>query len=250
MGTPAFIKIIPTYNRGCLYRNGYPWNDALQQNLEDLDKRTFKSKRKKPTIIIIGGASGWGKTTLATLIGSWFQGELIDLKHQKAEGAKDFGKCLDYCMQNNKRVLLYDEAGDFSKDSVQTIVTKNINRVLDTWRTFRILLIMIAPDVGVFPNAPFDKKLPRLYINMTGGSDVQSNYDAYSYVGMSWIRFKILQLRRKHALAHIIAHSQVIPNFRGHIKEPPVWFQEYVDKSSDAGKQKEIGVAIKKIGQE
>ena len=249
MGTETFIKYIPRYTRGALYKNGYPFNNKLVENLQDLEKRTFLDRRKKPTIIIIGGASGWGKTTLATMIGSFFQKELIDLKNQKAEGAKDFGTALDYCIDNKKRVLIYDEAGDFSSDRVQTIIVKNINRILDTWRTFAVLLIMIAPDVGVFPNAPFDKKLPRLYLHLTGGNDNYSDYDAYSFVGMSWIRLNVKKLRLKHGLAHIIAHKKVIPNFRGHIKAPPLWFQDYVDASSDAGKRKEISKAIKKIGE-
>lgn len=241
----GFRSIFDKYNESCLYSNGLPFSSKLAENLEAIKKRTYYNRRRLPSMVIVDGMSGLGKTTLAALIGSYLQGEPIDLKNQKGEGYERFLECLPWCIENKKKVIIYDEAGDFERKATQTKANRAINRVFDTYRTFGIVVIVILPNVGVLDSGPFDKGIPRLLVHLFDGNDNYTEFSGYSLVGMMWVRHHMQIMARKYPIKQR-AYDRVAPNFYGHVKRPPEWFQSIIDRSSDAGKLVEIKKALTK----
>lgn len=239
-----FKQIIPRYSEGCLYPHGLPFSKELGLNLEAIKKRTYLNRRRLPSMIIIDGGSGLGKTTLATVVGSYLQGSLIDLKNQKGEGHESFLRATDWCIENKKRVVIYDEAGDFERKATQTKANRAINRVFDTYRTFGIIVILILPYLGKLDNGPFDNQIPRLLIHLFDGNDAYTSFSCYSLPGMLWIRHHLKLMERKYPIK-ARAYDRVTPNCYGHFKRPPDWLQKKIDESSDEGKVKEIKKALK-----
>lgn len=241
-----FQEIIPGYEKNCLYENGFPFTWELVLNLEDLKKRTYDNPRHLPSMIVFDGVSGYGKTSGAALVASYLQGSKIDLHKQIGQGAKNFSERVEWCIANNKRVVIYDEAGDFSRKATMTRANAAINRVFDTYRTFAIIVIVCMPDITKLDNEPFDKSIPRLLINLCEAHGTYTSFRAYSLKGMLWIRHNWKKFNNP---IKEYAYTRVIPNFRGHIKKLPDALQAEIDAISSAGKVKEINKSFKKISE-
>lgn len=241
----SFKQIVPQYQRENLYDYGLPFSEKLAENLEAIKSRTFFNIRRLPSMIIIDGGSGLGKTTLAVLIGSYLEGRLFDMR-QKGEGTDRFLEAVEFCIANKRQVVIYDEAGDFERKATMTKANRAINRVFDIYRTFGIVVIVCLPYLGKLDSGPFDNKIPRLLIHLIKGNDKYSTFAGYSLVGMLWIRHHLKVMERKYPIKER-AYSNVEPNFYGQVKRPPSWLQKQIDDSSDAGKLREFKTAIKNI---
>lgn len=240
----TFKDIIPRYDADCLYDCQLPFSKKLAENLEAIKQRTYINIRKLPSMIILDGGSGLGKTTLALVVASYLEGRQVDMK-QKGEGTARFLDAVDYCIKNRKKVVIYDEAGDFERKATQTKANRAINRVFDVYRTYGIVVIVCLPFFGKLDEGPFDNGIPRLLLHLFEGNDNYSTFKAYSLVGMLWIRHHLKMMTRKYPIK-ARAYDRVDCNFFGRLKRPPDWFQKMIDKSSDAGKERELAAAMKK----
>lgn len=239
-----YRQIIPRYSEACLYEHGLPFSKELALNLEAIKKRTYYNRRRLPSMVIIDGGSGLGKTTLAHAVASYLEEQEIDLDNQKGEGYEKFLKAAEWCIEHKKRTVIYDEAGDFERKATQTKANRAINRVFDTYRTFGIVVILILPYLGKLDNGPFDNQIPRLLIHLFEGNDNYTSFACYSLPGMLWIRHHLKMMERKYPIKSR-AYDRVTPNCYGHYKRPPDWLQDIIDRSSDAGKRQEIKKAMK-----
>lgn len=241
----TFKNIIPRYEAAALYKCNLPFSLKLAENLEEVKKRTYLNRRRLPSMITIDGGSGLGKTTLAFLIASYLEGKMIDPK-QKGEGTERFLESVEYCIAHKRKVVIYDEAGDFERKATQTKANRAINRVFDVYRTYGIVVIICLPYLGKLDNGPFENQIPRLHLNVFQGNDNYSTFRAYSLVGMLWIRHNLKIMERKYPIK-ARAYDRVDCNFYGRVKRPPDWFQALIDKSSDAGKERELSAVMKKV---
>jgi len=243
----TFKEIWPGYPQTNLYdKYNLPFSYDLAVNLEDSKERTYKNPRHKPTMIVIDGQSGTGKTSLAVLVASYLQGSPIDLDNQIGQGADNFVKCVEWAIQNGKKIVIYDEAGDFNKKATLTKANAAINRVFETYRTFGIIIIICLPNIGVLDNGPFDNGTARILINLFEGRPNYTAFRVYSLAGMLWIRHHMSQMARKYPIKQR-AYARVTPNIYGYVKKLPAWLQNKIDLTSTAGKKVELAKAFKKI---
>lgn len=80
-------------------------------------------------------ASSIGKTTLGVLCGMRVAeklGQDFNIKEQVRQGGGDFLKGMDWCVENKRSVIVYDEAGDFNTRASLTYFNQNMNRVFET----------------------------------------------------------------------------------------------------------------------
>ena len=214
-----------------LYKHGLPFSQSLEPNLDDLIDRINK---KKASLVVIDGGVGEGKTTLAIEVADNVQGRHISFKNQYAMGGLAFQEKLEICHALKLKVVIYDEAGDFSKRGSLTAFNKRLNRIFDTYRAYEILIIIILPCFNVLDNHLFDLKIPRLLLNCYGRTQKYGNYRAFSLYGMHYIKFR---MKNPKLVIKEWAYNQVNPNFRGHYLDVSVKRSIQLDKISQEGKK-------------
>lgn len=231
------ITFIMTSHR-TLYDHGLPFSQILAENVKTQIERVDS---KRASLIILDGAIGTGKTTLATEIMDYINsvrklGEVsLEIKKhpQLALGGKEFTGCFRTCHKEGLPVVTYDEAGDFSRRGAITQFNMMINRVFETYRGFKIIVIICLPNFNILDNQLFDNQIPRLLIHITGRSAKYGDFSAYSLAQMNWIRYWYDKLPKgaKHK-----CFSKVEPNFRGHFLNLPKQREKTLDKLSTFGK--------------
>lgn len=161
------------------YAHGRPIGKKLIENLDDLKERVVVNG--KAGLIIIDGNSGEGKTTLGVHIADHLNGGIVSFEEYLGMGGLDFAKKLKYAY-TEKGVFspIYDEAGDFDRRGAITGFNRFINRIFDTYRTFKKLPILILPRFWILDQPIFDKGIPRLLIHCYGRGLHQGEFKAYA----------------------------------------------------------------------
>lgn len=211
-----------------LYDNGLPFSSTLDKNLDDIKLRVEKNKA---ALIIIDGGVGEGKTTLCVHCAEYISGEEIVFKDQLAMGGSDFAKKLKICHSKGKIVVIYDEAGDFNKRASLTKFNAMLNRIFETYRAFKILVILSLPSFSVLDNSLFDKQIPRLLLHCENRSERYGNYKGYSLYRMYYIKEKMKKL-----IVKPFGYNLVEPNFRGHFLDLKPERSKELDKFTVSGK--------------
>lgn len=219
--------------------NPWPFSKALAWNLDDLDDRIFKMN--KAALVVIDGGVGEGKTTLAVHVVDYINGKHglppmdIPSKEQIGLGGVDFAKKLRLGFKKKFPVIVYDEAGDFNKRGALTRFNAMLNRTFETFRAFKILVVLCLPTLNVLDNDLFDKNIPRLGVHCSGRTMKQGHIKGYSNYRMLYIRAKMTKLVVKS-----FAYGIVEPNFYGHFKDLPADRRRQLDIMSTKGKIREL----------
>ena len=203
-----------------LYKHGLPFSQCLADNLGDLNQRV---QNKKASLIIIDGGVGEGKTTLMVecldYINSLHGHPVIELETEKkdagpqlAMGGSDFLKKLTVCHAKKLVCIGYDEAGDFSKRGSLTGFNAMLNRTFDTFRGYRILVILGLPNFNILDNNLFDNQIPRLLLHCMDRTKNSGSFAGYGLDEMNWIRYWMGKWPKHRTKAY----NNVTPNFRGH----------------------------------
>ena len=215
---------------GHIYNHGLPFSEKLGENLNDLDDRIQK---KFAALLIIDGGVGQGKTTLMVEVMDYINKlhglpeiSLDQKDHpQIAMGGEQFLKQLRVCFDKKLPVIGYDEAGDFNRRGSLTRFNAMINRTFETFRAFKILVILSLPSFHVLDNDLFDKNIPRMLLHLENRTQKQGNFRGYSLYRALYIKHKMKKLVVKS-----IAYQLVEPNFYGH----------FLDLSPERSKQLDI----------
>jgi len=212
-----------------LYSNGLKISSKLAENLNDMKGRVMT--KNKASLFIITGGVGEGKTTLGTVCGDYLKGSDIDLKNQIAIGADNFLKQLAWCYKNKKHILVYDEGGDYAGASAMTVMNRNLNRVFDTYRSFKIIIILILPDFTILDKNLYNKGIVRGMLRCKARTGNEGNYDGFSLYRIQWLLYWAGKLKIKQT-----AFKKVFPNFRGHFKNLDKKRSKELEKLSTKGK--------------
>lgn len=223
-----------------LYDHGLPFSKTLLPSVHALMERI---RKKKASMIIIDGGVGEGKTTLAIHIADYLnirygngQPVALDAAHvQLSLGGKDFQEKILICHDLKLVVLVYDEAGDLDKKTTLSKFNRELMRVFEMYRGFRILVIIALPRFYKLENELFDNGIPRMLLHTENRSERQGNWRAFDLEQMYYI---------KHHAAKIIVKPKCydfgMPNFYGHFLDLPPDRSKMLDELSTANKRKEI----------
>lgn len=180
-----------------VYKHGLPFSEKLAENLDDCYTRI---KKNKASCIVIDGGVGSGKTTLGIEIADYFNKKYAEQEEvsleikdhiQLAMGGKEFAKYMRLCFMQGKIVIIYDEGGDYSKRGAMTQFNAFLNRIFETYRAFRILVIICLPSMSVLENTLFDNQIPRLLLHCYDRGDNNGCVKAYSLHRMFFLRYQI-----------------------------------------------------------
>jgi hypothetical protein len=230
--------------------NGYPFCDPLPKTIvQQLDR----VEEKRASCIIIDGPIGTGKTTLATEIMEFVNnhtktGELLlDIKEhpQLSLGGKEFTTCFRETFKRKYKVLTYDEAGDFNRRGAIGSFNQMINRLFETYRTFKVLVILCLPNFNVLDNQLFTNQIPRFLIHIKTRNRDRGEFAVYSLSKMNWVRYWYDELPKgaKHK-----CYSNVTPNYIGYFYDLPDEKSKKLDYLSTHGKKELQKAAEKELG--
>lgn len=217
------------------YQHGLPFEEDLKK---DLDTQKDRIESNKASMILIDGGVGQGKTTLAVHIADDIEGEPIDFDCQLALGGADFIKKLKICFTKNKRVIIYDEAGDFSSRGALSRFNHMLNRVFETYRAFKIIVILVLPSFATLDKSIFQKQIPRMLIHCTERGELYGNYSVYSL----WHMFYILH-KMKKLIVKSDAYRFTEPCKHGHFLDLPPERSKQLDIISTQNKKDILGSA-------
>lgn len=190
-----------------LYDSGLPFNGELKKSIISLRERV---ETNKASLIIVDGGVGEGKTTLAVEIADEYAGRPLNFKDQMGYGGEKFQEKLRICIDKGLIVVIYDEAGDFSRRGALTKFNRMLNRLFETYRGFQVLVILCLPNFAVLDKTLFENKIPRLLIHCHGRNNNYGSYSAYSLYRMFWLIKKMKDLTVSPQ-----AYTMVTPNYRG-----------------------------------
>lgn len=226
-----------------LYANGLFFQEAAENTLNE---QLARIKKNLPSLIIIDGGQGEGKTTLGIHFLDFFNKKKglpecslkITDHPQIGLGGKEFIKNFNACRDKKLPAIVYDEAGDFSKRGAISRFNNMINRRFETFRSSKIIVILCLPNFNALDNHLFDLKVPRVLFHCRERETTISygNYSAYSYARMGWLRY----WHGKLPIAiRYQAYNKTYPNYYGHFKNLEPERSNSLAKLSDFGKDKE-----------
>jgi len=215
------------------YKHGFPISEILCRNIDDILKRVVEDN--KAGMILIDGGLGEGKSTLGVQCVKYVNHKLLkqkmNFKSQYAFGGLAFQEKLQICHAQGYNIVIYDESGDFSKRGALTDFNKRLVRVFETFRAYKILVIIILPSVSMMDESIFTLKALRLTINCHGRTNRSGNFRAYSLYRTMFIK----DYMKKNIIKEY-AYIKTQPNFRGHFLDLDKEEKEELERISIEGK--------------
>jgi hypothetical protein len=215
-----------------VFKHGLKIDKTLDRNLGiDIDRVNLN----KASLTILDGGVGEGKTTSGTILAQRYAyklGEEFSIVEQVRMGGSDFLKGLQWCIKNKRRVILYDEAGDFNTRASLTYFNQTINRIFETYRALKIIVILCLPSFSDIDTSLMKKGIARKLIHCYGRTANYGNYSVYSLYRMFY-----LKKRLEKCIVPNDMYSRVTPNFRGHFLDLDTEDSDTLTKLSMKGKK-------------
>lgn len=184
------------------YESGLPFSYSLATALDSLIKQVRENN--KACSICVDGAIGSGKTILAVQLADYMNGaytkdgenhwsfnpeKAIDFKENYGMGSKNFLKNLLICAKKGHRVLIFDEAGDFSKRGSLTKLNADINRAFEICRKFKIIIIIVLPNFFYLDRSIFDKQMIKALFRVNRQSNSYATWRLWGADGIDLIKY-------------------------------------------------------------
>jgi len=196
------------------WSNGLKIDSTLATNLR---ASLTRIRNKKASLFYIDGGVGEGKTTLGCVCAKYIAEQLgqdFNIKEQVRQGGSDFLKGMDWCVSNQRNVIVYDEAGDFNTRASLTFFNQSMNRVFETYRALGIVVILCLPSFADVDTSLMKKLIARYLIHCYSRNNNYGNYKVYSLWRMWYLKDKF-----KKRIVPTDAFRDVTPNFFGRFKD-------------------------------
>jgi len=223
-----------------VYKNGFGITDKVLENLKDQYNRVMIYN--KPSIVLISGGSGEGKTTLMVeamdYVNSLDGLPPVNLKPkehiQLTTGADNFFSNFDKCFLKGFHCAGYDEAGEFSKRGSLTKFNRDMLRFFETFRIKKILVFMALVDFTQLDNALFNTRIPRLLLYCKDRGFKDGKIEGHNMENMGWIRANAKKLP---AGLEFMAYKRSFPLFYGNFHNLEPERAKQLDFISTEGKE-------------
>lgn len=184
--------------------------------IDNIKKRSVTNPKTMPSLIIIDGGQGFGKTTLAYEIACYLIGKKVNVKEIIGCGGVNFQERYMHCQRKKLPAIIYDESEDFSKKVTLSKFNRMLMQTFSTMRAFKIVVILCLPYMGVLENDLFDIKVPRLLLHIYKDEGSRRRFTVHGLYRMLYIRNKMKELIVKDK-----AYFITKPNFKGAFKDIP-----------------------------
>jgi hypothetical protein len=151
--------------------------------------------------------------------------------NQLAMGGKAFAQKLKVCYTKKLITVIYDEAGDFSRRGALTRLNALVNRIFETYRGFKIIVLLGLPSARSLDASLLDKCIIRMSVHCYGRNTQYGSFKVYSLYRLHYIMDKMSKLVIKSK-----AYNFTYPNFRGHFLDLIPRRSKELDAFSTKGK--------------
>lgn len=225
------------------YKNGTPFED-YEKVKKNIQRFIIRKNNKKPVFIVIDGASSSGKTTLAIHLA-----DLINKEHglpeieiskesiQLGTYSEDFIKKLTKAGEKGYPVIIFDEGGEYNKRGWATKLNRILDRVMDTFRAYKIIIIFILHDMNELPQHIWNIKLPTCLIHL------KERPDNKKYGISMWYDLKSMYYIKHYRRTDIFpeaSYDKVYPNFRTKFLDLPPERSKALDTVSTTHKKQDL----------
>jgi nucleoside-triphosphatase THEP1 len=235
-----------------LYENGTPFQAYSQIN-ENIDDLIIRKNEHKPCLLLIDGMPSSGKTTIGVQLM-----DIINKKHdlpqvnlnspkeaiQIGTGAEEFIQKLRQAAEEGQPIIMFDEAGEYNRRGWNTKLNKILDSIMDTFRAYNIIVIMVLHDFTELPKHIWNVKLPTMLIHLKERTGNEGSSQWYDLKDMYWIIHN-----RKQQVFPEDAYKLQTPVFRTHFKNLSEIRSQQLDKLSTTAKRNKLqGAEIKVQG--
>ena len=188
-----------------LYDNGLPFPSDFK---EEIILPLIEDLKRRPSMLIIDGAPGTGKTTLGVHIVDLINGFPMDLVDNKqlAMGGPDLMIKAEDCRKAKLKVILYDEA-DLDKRGSLTRFNSNLMGFFREYRSMEILIILIIQNVSWLDSRIFDVGLVEGLVHLYDPQDGYTRYSVYDLENLSYLLFNMVRMGMQKRKAYSITHG-------------------------------------------
>lgn len=231
-----------------LYDHGLPFPKDLAEEVID---PIIKDLKRVPSILIIDGAPGTGKTTLAIHIMDYINGlnnqEPVNLKKrsnkQLAFGGKELVTKAEITAEKGFKVITFDEA-DMDKRNWASSFNKELNSFFREYRSLAILIIIIIQNVAWLDTRIWELGAVQGVIHLYNPEKNFTSYQVYDLDNISYLLFRMDKLgiyarRKAYSFCHGYKRGHFLPLFPDR--------QKYLDALSDAAKKERRKKKVKKL---
>lgn len=166
-----------------------------------------------PAVIIVDGGLGTGKTTHDTIITDYISGTTLPFDHFLGMGATNFMSVYDK-YKGKQPCLVYDEAGDFSRKGAMTKMVRDLGRIFETFRQYKLLLVISLPRFYWLDSKIYELDVVLMLIHCWQRGDDYCNTKVYLPDRIDWLVTKADELKRK-GIPQKLVYTKVQPNFHG-----------------------------------
>jgi hypothetical protein len=231
-----------------VYEHGLPFSQDLASDVID---PLVKNLKRIPNILIIDGAPGTGKTTLAVEIADYInkkngqQPLTLTVKGNKqlAFGSKELMQKAEEAAGAGFKVCIADEL-DFDKRNWASSFNKDISSFFREYRSLAILIIIIIQNVAWIDNRIWELGAVQGLIHLHDPEQNYTSYQVYDLENISYLLFRMDKLgmyarRKAYSFSHGYQRGQFLPL--------PDERQAALDCLSDAQKKSSRKKKIKKL---
>ena len=210
----------------------YRMEPLLLQNLMDCAELI---QAQHPVIIWVDGILGEGKTTLTGQICDVLNNKPVEFSKFLGMGGPNFLKIYNESMAK-LNACAYDEAGDFNKRGALSRLNTEVNKILQTFRQFKICIIMSLPRFYWSDTTLFELGVVRMLLHCHGRGRSFGRFNAYLPDSLGWLVHYAQTLKTSKKRVDL-CYGMVKPNFRGLFYDYPKKRRDELSRYSLAGKK-------------
>lgn len=231
-----------------LYDHGLPFRQDLK---DDVIIPMMKNLKRVPSILIIDGTAGTGKTTLAVeiadMINEHYGQPPVNLNPkenlQLAFGGKDLVHKTEQCAEAGFKVIIFDEA-DYDKRNWASSFNKQLSGFFREYRSLSILIIVLIQNVAWIDNRIWELGAVRGLIHLYDPEENYTCYQVYDLENCSYLLYRmdkmgIYSRRKAYSFSHGYQNGEFLPL--------PPERQKLMDILSDSQKKKSRAEKKKKL---
>lgn len=207
--------------------------------------------KRVPSILIIDGAPGTGKTTLGVHIGDFVNSltgkepVVLTVKGNKqlGFGGKDLVAKAEKAAEAGFKVVIFDEA-DYDKRNWATSFNKELSGFFREYRSLAILIIIIIQNVAWIDNRIWELGAVQGLVHLYDPEENFTRYQVYDLENTSYLLYRMDKLgmyarRKAYSFCHGYQRGQFLPLFPDR--------QKQLDRLSDAQKKASRKKKIEKL---